>query len=418
MIVTRKIRIHLTTKQKKLVQRWFGITRFVYNEALRLVEENKMKSNWKQLKMYILNKEKNEDAYNYPWLFNNDLCPYDAKVTAMHELCSAIATTKESLKTKKKNSNHFKMRKRSKKGLYQRVHIDVNGGKPSVTWNNEGFKFWSKTGIGIVKPYRKRELKRLQGNECNYKATIKHESPNRYYLLLPVVVKKKKKKDKMTNEIRVIAFDPGVRTFQTGYTNKGNFVEYGKGDISKIICLGKQIDKLRSKIDKYCKEKYTSKKEKRSYKHKRRVWRKKTSQLRYRIQNLKRDMHWKLAKEIVQEYDHILISRFQVSEMINKIDRKINCETVKKMLHWSHFEFRQRLRHKAKEWGSVVHEVGEHYTSKACGSCGKIHWKLGGSKHFHCPHCGFSIDRDFNGARNIFLMNIENHFKVKDPALL
>ncbi len=416
MIVTRKIRIHPTTGQKKLFQRWFGITRFVYNEALRLVEEEKMHPSWKPLKMYLLNKEENKNASKYPWLFDKDLCPYDAKVSAVHELCSAIATTKESLKAKKKNPNKFEMKKRSKKDLHQSVHIDVNGGRPSVTWDKQGFKFWSRTGIGIVKPYRKRELKRLQGNGALHKATIKYETPNRYYLLIPIVTKKKTRTQEQVTS--VIAFDPGVRTFQTGYTSQGSFVEYGKENINKIFCLGKQIDKLLSKIAKHTKQKYCDKREKQKYKNKRRMWRKKIGELRYRIQNLKRDMHWKVAKEIVQQHDHILISRFQVSEMVKKMDRKINLDTVKKMLHWSHFEFRQRLKHKAKEWNSTVHEVGEHYTSKTCGKCGKIHWKLGGSKHFLCPHCAFSIDRDFNGARNIFLMNIENHLKVRDPALL
>ncbi|MEA5592961.1 zinc ribbon domain-containing protein [Rivularia sp. UHCC 0363] len=35
--------------------------------------------------------------------------------------------------------------------------------------------------------------------------------------------------------------------------------------------------------------------------------------------------------------------------------------------------------------------------------CGHIHKKLGGSKHFKCPKCGYEIDRDFNGAVGIFL---------------
>ena len=102
--------------------------------------------------------------------------------------------------------------------------------------------------------------------------------------------------------------------------------------------------------------------------------------------------------------------------MVKRMSRKINCETVRKMLNWSHFEFRQRLKHKANEFGSVVHEVGEAYSSKSCGKCRGINWMLGNSKTFTCPFCKFSIDRDFNGARNIFLMNIENHLRVVNPV--
>jgi len=139
-------------------------------------------------------------------------------------------------------------------------------------------------------------------------------------------------------------------------------------------------------------------------------WRREMGRISNRVNNLKRDMHWKMAREIVQEYKHGLISRFHVSEMVKKMNRKINTDTTRKMLNWSHFTFRQRLKHKAKEFGVVVHEVGEHYSSKGCGQCGRIHWNLKGSKTFRCPYCHFKIDRDFNGSRNIFLMNFDDHF--------
>jgi putative transposase len=98
--------------------------------------------------------------------------------------------------------------------------------------------------------------------------------------------------------------------------------------------------------------------------------------------------------------------------MVKHIDRKIGSITVRKMMSWSHFLFRQRLKHKAEEYRCTVHEVSEHYTSKGCGRCGKIYWNLGGSKIFHCPFCHFELPRDWNGARNIFLMNIEKYVGV------
>jgi len=57
--------------------------------------------------------------------------------------------------------------------------------------------------------------------------------------------------------------------------------------------------------------------------------------------------------------------------------------------------------------GCVMHLVGEHYTSMACGQCGALDRKLGPKRQYHCPKCGFEIKRDFNGARNIWLMNVE-----------
>ena len=105
----------------------------------------------------------------------------------------------------------------------------------------------------------------------------------------------------------------------------------------------------------------------------------------------------------------IMLNRYYIIIAIRKI------KTIKQMLHWSHSQFRQRLKYKAREYGSIVHEVGEHYSSKGCGQCGRIHWKLGASKVFKCPYCQFTTDRDFNGSRNIMLMNLENHLKVVNP---
>jgi len=116
-----------------------------------------------------------------------------------------------------------------------------------------------------------------------------------------------------------------------------------------------------------------------------------------------------MAKEIIENYTDVLILRFPVSQMVKKEERRIQKVTVRKMMNWSHYLFRQRLIHKAEEKGCVVHEVSEHYTSKTCGRCGNIHWNLGGDKVFQCPTCHFTIDRDHNGTRNIFLMNIEEY---------
>jgi putative transposase len=134
--------------------------------------------------------------------------------------------------------------------------------------------------------------------------------------------------------------------------------------------------------------------------------------LRHKIQDIKQDMHWKVVNDICKENEQILISRLPVSQMTKRFTRNINKETTKKMLNWSHFLFRERLKHKSEEYHSHVHGVSEHCTSKACGQCGRIHWKLGSNKAFKCPHCSFSIGRDFNGARNIMLMNLKNHLQI------
>ena len=311
-------------------------------------------------------------------------------------------------KSNKKIKLEANMKKRTKKSS-QSVGIPVNGGKPSITWNEKGFSFWSTFKLGTLKSKQKRELRRLSevvGSKSSDRTCILKYHHGRYYMIVPFVTKAKKKK---TNK-KIIALDPGVRTFQTGFDNFGKFTEYGKGDVSKLFKNGSKCDKIQSKIseneNQSMKEK--TKEAKRKLKKKRYKLKKKYQNYQNRIQGLKEAFHKSVAKDLCNKNDSILISKFQVKGMIKKWGRNIHSDTVRKMLHWSHFQFRQYLKNLAQKDGVQVHEVSEHYTSCTCGSCGKIDWKLGKKEQFYCQHCNFSLPRDYNGARNIFLMNMES----------
>jgi transposase len=96
-----------------------------------------------------------------------------------------------------------------------------------------------------VGPYKKTELQKLPSEEYSYHVVIlKYEILSRYYILIAIVTKKKKSK-------KCIAFDLYAKTFQTGFSSDGSFMEYGKGDIKKLFVLGKKIAKLKSKMDKH-----------------------------------------------------------------------------------------------------------------------------------------------------------------------
>lgn len=94
------------------------------------------------------------------------------------------------------------------------------------------------------------------------------------------------------------------------------------------------------------------------------------------------------------EYRLIFLPTFETSQMVAKTGnkkRKINSKTVRQMLKWSHFRFKQTLKFPAFKRGCTVLDVTEEYTSKTCTSCGHIHAKLGGFKTFKCPHCGHKL---------------------------
>jgi hypothetical protein len=135
----------------------------------------------------------------------------------------------------------------------------------------------------LVKTYKNKELMKLH-------------SLQRSCLLIPSIGKKKK-----DTRIKVISIDPGARTFETGFNLDGKFIEYEKDEINELFTLGKRISTLQSKIDKHYKASYVFKKERIQYKNRRTQWKRDMAMILNRMNDLKRDIHWKLAREIVPQ---------------------------------------------------------------------------------------------------------------------
>ena len=126
--------------------------------------------------------------------------------------------------------------------------------------------------------------------------------------------------------------------------------------------------------------------------------------LRQRIKNLTMEAHHKTAKWLCTNFGTIFIPSFGVKKRTNKQNRKIGKPTIRKMLCWSHYAFRQRLIQCAQKTKNTnIVECDEAYTSKTCGRCGWQNAKLGGKKTFKCQSCQLVIGRDIHGARNSML---------------
>ncbi|KAG2381876.1 hypothetical protein C9374_005668 [Naegleria lovaniensis] len=197
---------------------------------------------------------------------------------------------------------------------------------------------------------------------------------------------------------QVVALDPGVRTFQTTFDLNGYSTKWGSGGAERIGRLCCAYDKLQSKWSqpevRHCKR----------YKYKRAGRR-----IQQKIRNIVDDLHKKLCLWLCRNYQVILLPSFETQKMVKKLHRRINSKTARKMLTWSHYRFKQRLLHKAREYPwTHIYIVNEAYTSKTCSCCGHIH-TVGSSEVFRCPSCGSIFDRDINAARNILLRFLTTH---------
>jgi putative transposase len=318
-----------------------------------------------------------EENERYRWLKK---VPFDTRQLVLKQLASNFKTNFTLLKRKK--ITHFEMSFKTKKNSTQIFFVDKNA---LDLKNLRIFKRRTKDKIKTRKRMEKWISKNVTQSDC----IVKREK-NRYYLILPMKRPSTPKEQPYTR----VALDPGVRTFQTFYSDQGVAGKIGDSVCDKLIDIGFRLDKLISK-------KNQIKKKKTRYNMKKRCF-----LLRSKMKNIVNDLHWKTCHFLCSNFKHILLPSYETSNMVNKgipeRARKINSKTVRKMLSLSPYAFKEKLLFKAGCFGCKIEIVNESYTTKTCGGCGELK-EMGGLKWYDCKSCGFSLDRDYNGARNIFL---------------
>jgi putative transposase len=204
---------------------------------------------------------------------------------------------------------------------------------------------------------------------------------------------------------RLVAIDPGVRSFLTTYDECGDSVQVDALQSilipkEKIRFLQRQVEALK----KNCKE--MTKQDRDMTRLKILKLLKQKSYIELKTVNRVKDMHYKLASFLCRNYEVIFLPPFGTSEMVGS-DSVLRKRTKDRMLTLSHYKFKQILTLKAKEFGSVLHIIGEEYTTKTC-CCGLINDNVGAAKTFRCidQSCGYTADRDLHGARNIFVKGV------------
>ena len=77
--------------------------------------------------------------------------------------------------------------------------------------------------------------------------------------------------------------------------------------------------------------------------------------------------------------------------------------------NWSYYDLQQKIKYKAEEKGIEVKLISPKYTSQRCSKCGHIHKdNRPNQETFKCVKCGFTVNADYNAARNIATKDIEN----------
>ncbi len=351
-----KIRVYPSKELHRLWKSWLAGYRWVYNWTIA-----------------SLKSDPNQSAYSLQPKCRNTEKPDWVNCLPGHQLQEAVADAVDAFKQAKKEKGIAKFK--SCRAFSQVIKFKVGNFK-NGTW----YPRLSK-GLSYHTPLPIPE-------HCSYGTQLVYQK-GKWFGCFPEY-----RETNLSNNSSVIALDPGIRTFVTGFDGE-TILEVGKKDIGRINRLCAHLDQLMSKISAS------------GSKRQRFKMRLAAQRFRGKIQNLVKDLHNKVSRFLVNNYKVIFLPTFETNQMVLKQSRKIRSKTARNMLTWSHYKFARHLTQMANRHNTKVVRCNESYTSKTCPHCGHIHDRLGGNKKFKCPECGFTADRDTNGARNIMIRALQ-----------
>lgn len=397
MTKCEKIKIYPNNKQRIILLNWMEAYIRMYNETLKLIKQRRLQklptiTSWKTLRTSYLKSIKKDIIVKS----NISNLKYKTQVNS-HVLDGAIQDACAKFKScltnlKRGNIKHFRLRylnqsKATKTIKIEKYFID----KEKNTFCSSVFK----NAFSLKRKLNKNDSRRINNgdkyvdfklSEINNDFTIHYNSKtNEFILLNPIKIEQiKLHKNKDT-----ISLDPGIRTFQTGFSNN-KCIEIGNNLKPKIKKYLKKIDRIKENTNVSIKIK--KKIEKKCYK---------------KIENAVDDLHWKSINYLTNNFGNILIGNLSTKSIANN-NSKNNLDKMTKRIGLSMklYQFKQRLSYKCEQRKIGYAEIDEAYTSKTCTNCGYLKNDLGDSKVYKCNSCKFIIGRDYGGARNIFINGI------------
>lgn len=351
---TKQIILKPTIEQKDILLKWMEAFRITYNFAIFFLRK-------KNYTFYELRKRMKEIKYDIQK-------KYPSNIHILDRAIYLAISNKKSIITNIKNGNidNYRLRYWRKNQEQKMIKIEKN--------EMNHIKLFKE-----LKGYD--EGKKFILYNAEAECTIKYNKYfNQFILHYPVKIEEKN----INKTEKTISLDPGLRTFLTGISNDKS-VKICDEIVSKLKPILLRIDKYQSKNELRKKRKYENK-----------------------IKNIINDLHWKSIKYLTHNYDNIIIGNMSIKDIIRKENNKKGLHSISKrcLQNMSLYKFKLRLKYKCNTNNKKYKETDESYTSKTCSLCGQINENLGSNKKFNCNGCNIVMDRDINGARNIYLKSI------------
>ena len=365
---SKKIILDLTSNQKNIINNWLNTYLKMYNIALKYIKNN------------IVDNKKVLNFHELRALLKNEKSELIKKSSARtHDIDSAIKLACQNYKsaiTNYKNGNikHFRIRYWKNNKKCKMMDLEKSN------FNEKGMR---NKILGETKGFYNGKLYNFKNVDADCRLIRKE---NNYYLYVPEKIEEIEEEKK--EKINPITLDPGIRTFNTGIT-KNKIVKIGEN-------CGKRIKEYLERKDKIMKNEKISEK----------IKKKNEKMINKKISNLKNELHWKTINYLVNNNNVILIGNMSSKSIVSK-EGNLNAMSKRIASSLSFYEFKMRLKYMCGRKGKKYGEINEWMTSKMCSICGNIKEDLGGNKIYDCNKCKKTLDRDVNGARNIYIKGIK-----------
>ena len=413
--ITRKVHIYPNQQQKKQFRQYFGTHRYFYNETVKYINAQyvtrKQEFNASPTCILCTNPKVNATEWfcqthkaskkvKLPWNISLELSFVRSKVmklnrelsddekwqkeipfsTKEYGIIEALTAFKSAITNKKcGNIDRFDVGLKSFRDIRKTFLVD----KRAIS-NKSGNLVIFKTKMPDAIKVTKRN-KKLLPEVFDFNCQVLYDK-KQYFLLVPSDEPIQTKKP---SKYESIALDPGVRTFQTGYSAEGVLLKSGEA-------VSAELEKLYDRLDCLKSQKSKNKGIKKN-KLKDRIWK-----LQTKIKNKINNLHNQFGNFLTTNFENILLPEFGTSKM--QESDILPSETKRRMAALSHSAFKAKLKGLCCRDGRQLYIVNECYTTQTCGVCGTLN-QIGGSKVYSCK-CGYEMDRDSHSARNILLKHI------------
>ena len=211
--------------------------------------------------------------------------------------------------------------------------------------------------------------------------------------------KRKTRKQRPVRHNGIVAFDLGIKTLATGYTDQGCF--YHIGGFKGYRWYNKQLDKIRSKRDR-CKKKS------RRYIHLSKVYKRVSERKRRKQQDCLHKASHLIAGTLAERA--VVIGDLSQRQMAmkrheNETPKERRKRRIRNRLvynDWGLYGFVQMLEYKCLRFGKELHVISERDTTKVCHACKHKKDMPLWIRTYRCENCGLVMDRDENSAVNIY----------------